>query len=79
MKHFDRFRDEVFWNILTDLQNEKALILETEIFDLMFYSILPFRIWSHFWCCIRSQFDPVCFVQNFEFEIKKLLIILTKT
>lgn len=70
MKHFNRFRDEVFWNILTNLQNEKALILEREIFDRMFYSILPFRIWSHCWCCIRSQLDPVSFVQSFEFEIK---------
>ena len=58
MKNFDRFRDEVYWDILTVLEDEKVLILEREIFDRMFYSILPFRIWSHFWCCIRSQFDP---------------------
>ena len=23
----------------------------------MFYSVLPFRIWSHFWFCSRSQQD----------------------
>ena len=21
-------------------------------------SVLPFRVWSHMWCCCRSQYDP---------------------
>lgn len=80
MKHFHRFRDKVCWDILTFLQDEKVLILEREIFDRMFYSVLPFRIWCHFWCCIRSQFDPnVCqFCTKLQTRDKKIVNYIYK-
>ena len=57
-KHFESFKYDVYWEILNRLRDEKVFILEKEIFDRMFFSILLFCIWSHFWCCCRSQFNP---------------------
>ena len=53
-KHFDRFKDSVYWDSLHVLRDEKLPIVEKEILDRMFYSIPPFPIWSHFWSCSRS-------------------------
>ena len=55
--HFEAFRHDVYWEILDVLKDEKVLVLNKEIFHRIFFSILPFRIWSHFWCCCRSQFN----------------------
>ena len=57
-KHFESFRYDVYWEILNRLRDEKVFILETEIFYRMYYSVLTYRVWSHFWCCCRSQYDP---------------------
>ena len=58
IKHFDRFRDSVYWDCLNVLADDKLFVVEKEIMERMFYSILPFRIWSQFWFCCRSQLDP---------------------
>ena len=39
------------------MPNENIMRLETEVFDRMFYSVMLFRVWSHFWFCSRSQWD----------------------
>ena len=57
-KQFESFRDDIYWETLNSLKDENVFVLEREIFDRMFYSVLPFRIWSHLWCCCRSQHNP---------------------
>ena len=46
--HFEAFRHDVYWEILDLLKDEKVFVLNKEIFHRIFFSILPFRIWSHF-------------------------------
>lgn len=79
-KHFERFRDDVYWKILNVLQDEKVFDLEREVFYRIYYSILPFRIWSHMWCCYRSQFDPsICqFCTKLQIKDKKINTFITK-
>ena len=57
-KNFDRFRSDMYWEIINYLSAEKLEVLEKEVYDRMLYSVLPFRVWSHLWTCCRSQFDP---------------------
>ena len=45
--HFETFRYDIYWEILNRLKDEKLFILKKEIFHRIFFSILPFRIWSH--------------------------------
>lgn len=54
-KHFDRFKEDAYWDCIDSLPNEKIMRLETEVFDRMFYSVMTFRVWSHFRFCSRSQ------------------------
>ena len=46
----------------------------------MFFSILPFRIWSHFWCCFRSQFNPdICqFYTKLRIKDRKIVTAINK-
>ena len=39
-KHFDRFRDSVYWDCLNVLSDDKLFVAEKEIMERMFYSIL---------------------------------------
>lgn len=32
--------------------------MRREIYYHLYYSILPFSVWSHFWNCCRSQYEP---------------------
>ena len=57
-KNFDRFRNDIYWDIINCLFAEKIAVLEREIYDRMFYYVLSFCVWSHLWCCCRSEFDP---------------------
>ena len=50
-KHFERFKDDVYWNCICILPDRRLAHTETEIFQRMFYAILPFRVWSHLWFC----------------------------
>ena len=42
-KHLERFKDEFYWDCVGTLPDEKAMCIETEGFDRMFHSVLPFR------------------------------------
>ena len=46
----------------------------------MFFSISPFRIWSQFWCCCRSQFNPdICqFCTILQIKNKKVVNFINK-
>ena len=57
-QNFDRFRNDIYWDIINYLFAEKIAVLEREIYDRMFYYVLSFCVWSHLWCCCGSQFDP---------------------
>ena len=46
-KNFDRFQSDMYWEIINYLSAEKLEVLEKEVYDRMFYSVLPFRVWSH--------------------------------
>ena len=48
----------MYWEIINYVSAEKPKVLEKEVYDRMFYSVLPFRVWSHLWTCCGSQFDP---------------------
>ena len=41
----------------------------------MFYSVLPYRIWSHFWFCCRSQLDPKICQFCTKLQVKNIKII----
>ena len=56
--YIKHFRDSVYWDCLNVLSDDKLFVVEKEIMERMFYSILSFRIWSQFWFCCRSQLDP---------------------
>ena len=57
-RHFQRFRESVYWKCIGFLPSEKIPVVDTEIFDRMFYCVLPYRMWSHFWLCCRFQQEP---------------------
>ena len=78
--HFEAFRYEVYWEILNQLKREKVFILNREIFHRMFFSILSFRIWSHFCCCCRSQFNPdICqFCTKLQIKDKNIVNFINK-
>ena len=56
--NFDRFRNDMYWEIRNYLSAEKLEVLEKEVYNRMFYSVLLFCVWSHLWTCCRFQFDP---------------------
>ena len=56
-KHFERFKDEFYWDCVGTLPDEKAMCIETEGFDRMFLFCFALSWWSHFWFCFRSQSD----------------------
>ena len=72
-KNFDRLRNDMYWEIRNYLSVEKLEELEKEVYDRMFYSVLPFRVWSHLCTCYRSHFDPnVCqFCSKLQIKDKK--------
>ena len=47
-KHFERFAATVYWECVGAILGEVLPKVETEILDRMFYSVFPFRVWSHF-------------------------------
>lgn len=55
---FNRLRNDTYWEIIKYLSVENLGVLEYELYNRMYYSILPFRVWSYLWTCCRSQFDP---------------------
>ena len=73
-KFFDRFCNDMYWEMIYWLSIEKLDVLEDEVYNRMFYSVLPFRVWSHLWKCYRSQFDPnVCqFCTKLQIKDKKV-------
>ena len=56
-KHFEGFKDDVYWNCICILPDRRLAQIETEIFQRMFYAILPFHVQLHLWFCSRSQED----------------------
>ena len=56
-RHFERFGATAYWECVGALPIEVLPKAETEILERMFHSVLPFRVWYHFWSCIRSQFN----------------------
>ena len=58
---FDRFSKDMYRDVINYLTIEKLDVLRFEIYQRMYYYILPFRIWSHMWCCCRFQYN-LCFV-----------------
>ena len=38
---------------------KKLEVWRYEIYQRVYYSILPFCIWSNMWCCCRSQYEPL--------------------
>ena len=79
-KNFDRFQNDIYWDIINYLSVEKIAVLEREIYERMFYSVLPFRVWSHLWYCCRSQFDSnVCqFCTKLQIKDKKVTKVINK-
>ena len=79
-KNFDRFQNDIYWDIINYLGVKKIAVLEREIYERMFYSVLPFRVWSYLWCCCRSQFDPnVCqFCTKLQIKDKKVTKVINK-
>ena len=55
-KIFDRFQDDVYWECISILPKSAVDSIDYEV-QRMFYGVLPYRIWSHFWFCTRSQYD----------------------
>ena len=49
----------MYWDVINYLTIEKLDVLKFEIYQRMYYSILPFRIWSDMWGCCRSQYEPL--------------------
>ena len=49
----ERFHDDMYWEIINFLVIEKL-----QVYYCLYYSVLPFRVWSHFWSCCRSQYEP---------------------
>lgn len=56
--NFDRFHDDMYWEIINYLPINKLEVLRVETYQRLYYSILPFPVWNHIWCCCRSQYDP---------------------
>ena len=55
-KIFDRFEDGVYRESISILPKSAIDSIDYEV-QRMFYGIFPYRIWSHFWFCTRSQYD----------------------
>ena len=79
-KHFESFQYDVYWEILNVLKDEKVFVLGKEIFERMYYWVLPFRVWSHMWCCCRLQYDPdICqFCTKLQIKDKKVHRFISK-
>ena len=78
--HSETFRFDDYWEILKRLKDEKVFIQKKEIFHIIFFSILPFRVWFHFWCCCRSQFNPdICqFCAKLRIKDRKVVNFINK-
>ena len=59
-RHFERFGATAYWECVGALPIEVLPNAETEILERMFHSVLPFRVWYHFWSCIRSFNTRIC-------------------
>ena len=42
--NFDRFQNDMYWEIRNYLSAEKLEVLEKEVYDRMFYFVLPFCV-----------------------------------
>ena len=51
-----RFIDDVYWESISILPKDAIDSIDYEV-ERMFYGVLTYRIWSHFWFCTRSQCD----------------------
>ena len=73
-KTIERFHGDMYWEIINYLPVEKFQVLRRELHYRLYYSILPFRFWSHIWCCCRSQYEPsICeFCMKLVIKIKKV-------
>ena len=73
-KNLDRFRNDMYWELINYLSLEKIQVLEREVYDRIFYSVLPFCVWNHLWSCCRSQFNPrICqFCTKLQIKDKKV-------
>ena len=60
-KIFDRFQDDVYWECISILPKSAIDSIHTEV-QRMFDGVLPYRIWSQFWFCTRSQYDQILYV-----------------
>ena len=56
-RHFERFGATVYWECVGALPIEVFSKVENGILERMFHSVLPYRVWYHFWSYIRSQFN----------------------
>ena len=65
----------MYWEILNFLSLDKIKVLEREVYDRMFYCVLPFCVWNRLWSCSRSQFDPnICqFCAKLQIKDKKVI------
>ena len=65
----------MYWEILNFLSLDKIKVLEREVYDRMFYCVLPFCVWNRLWSCSRSQFDPnICqFCTKLQIKDKKVI------
>ena len=78
--HFQRIRDSVYRECIGFLSHEKIYVVDEEILDRMFYSVLPFRAWAHFWFYYRSQEYPrMCqFCTNLQITNIKIINYVSK-
>ena len=74
----------MYWEIINYLPIEKLQVLRRELYCRLYYSIPPFRVWTHVWNCCRSQYErSVCqfctklFIKNkkVDKDIRKRLTI----
>ena len=74
-KHFERFKDSVCFECVGILHYQRLHTIERNILNKMFYSVLPFRVWSHFWLCSRYQNDPKICQHCTKLQIRNLKVV----
>lgn len=74
-KHFERFKDSVCFECVGILHYHRLHTIERNILNKMFYSVLPFRVWSHFWLCSRYQNDPKICQHCTKLQIRNLKVV----
>ena len=74
-KHFERFKDSVYFECVSILHYQRLHTIEKNIINKIFYSVLPFRVWSHFWFCSRSQNDRKICQHCTKLQIRNLKVV----